>query len=346
MIVGSWAYPMYEQAVADALTSLAHDVSGFSWAGYYRSIVGRAENKFSLVGPNTLRMNRDLIRVVDERKPDLILTWRATSIRPSVLQRIKRSGASRLASYNHDDFTGPHVGAPAPWHHRLHWRQFLAAARHYDHHFVKRESNVEHLRALGSTRNHIASMWFVPSIHRPVELTPEEESRFASDVVFVGHYEPDQRVEHLRALIRAGFAVRLFGGHYWTREVLGDLHPRLAPVQQAEGENYAKALCGAKVCLAFLSKLNRDTYTRRCFEIPACGRVMLAERTDDLLNIFKDDEEACFFSSTEELVEKARWLVGDRPARERIAQAGLRRVWADGRDIVSWTKSFLDAVAC
>ena len=71
-----------------------------------------------------------------------------------------------------------------------------------------------------------------------------------------------------------------------------------APIEPVFGDDYAKALCGAKVCLAFLSKLNRDSYTRRCFEIPACGNVMLAERTADLCRMFKEDEEACFFSSS------------------------------------------------
>jgi glycosyltransferase involved in cell wall biosynthesis len=138
--------------------------------------------------------------------------------------------------------------------------------------------------------------------------------------------------------------VKLWGGHYWSRAVLGDLYDHLAPIVPAEGDAYAKALCGAKICLCFLSKLNRDTYTRRCFEIPACGKVMLAERTEDLMRLFKEDEEACFFSSPEELVRKAQWLINNPDIRERIAQAGLRRVWADGHDVASRANYFLSVV--
>ena len=96
--------------------------------------------------------------------------------------------------------------------------------------------------------------------------------------------------------------------------------------------------------MCFLSKLNRDTYTRRCFEIPACGKVMLAERTDDLVQFFKEDEEACFFSTTEELVRKAQWLIDNPDIRERIAQAGLRRVWADGHDAETRANMFLEPI--
>jgi len=186
--------------------------------------------------------------------------------------------------------------------------------------------------------------YFLPWQDRPVELSPTDQDRFATDVVFVGHYEPDGREHSVRALVGAGIQLKIWGGRYWNREVLGDLYDRLQPIELAEGDEYAKALCGAKVCLAFLSKLNRDTYTRRCFEIPACGRVMLAERTDDLLRLFKEDEEACFFSSNEELVKKARWLIANKANRDRIAEAGFRRVWADGHDLGSRAKEFVGRI--
>jgi spore maturation protein CgeB len=189
-------------------------------------------------------------------------------------------------------------------------------------------------------------MWFVPKLHRPVMLSEDERRVYGSDVTFVGHYEPDGRVEHLRALVQSGLAVRLFGGVYWTRAALGDLYDYFAPVVHAQGQEYVKALCGAKVCLSFLSKLNRDTYTRRCFEIPACGRVMLAERTEDLLTMFVEDKEACFFSTTEELVAKATWLMENPDIAESIAQAGLRRVWADGHDIGTRVTWLLDRIGC
>ena len=78
-----------------------------------------------------------------------------------------------------------------------------------------------------------------------------------------------------------------------------------------------------------MSKLNRDTYTTRCFEIPACGSLLLSERTDDLRLMFREMEEAVFFSSPEELVEKALWLKSRPDEIERIAAAGMRRVQED-----------------
>ena len=95
------------------------------------------------------------------------------------------------------------------------------------------------------------------------------------------------------------------------------------------------------MCLCFLSKLNRDTYTRRCFEIPACGKLLLSERTEDLMKMFTEDEEAVFFSTPEELVEKALWLSQHPEDVERIARAGMQRVHLDGHSVKDRMKEFV-----
>ena len=127
-----------------------------------------------------------------------------------------------------------------------------------------------------------------------IGTTHQQQSNvdFEAEAVFVGHYEPDDRVACLQALVDAGVRVKLFGGTTWTPQVLGPLAQYFGKVEAVLGLEYAKALCGAQMCLCFISKLNRDTYTTRCFEIPACGRLMLSERTADLPRLFQEDQEA------------------------------------------------------
>jgi hypothetical protein len=177
-------------------------------------------------------------------------------------------------------------------------------------------------------------MWFVPEIHYPEQLDDSCIEPYRAQVVFVGHYEPDGRERYIRALIRAGISVRLWGGSYWTKDVLKEDFEKLTPIRLAEGSEYRRALLGGDICLCFVSKLNRDSYTRRCFEIPACKKVLISERTSELTKMFVEDQEACFFSSEEELIEKARMLIADKERREAIANAGYERVWRDRRDVL------------
>jgi glycosyltransferase involved in cell wall biosynthesis len=297
-----------------------------------------------LPGLALLRLNRDLIEAATAERPDCIWVWRGTHILPDTLRKLKRKTGAILVSYNNDDPFGPQVHGKGPWHHRYLWWHYLSSIPEYDLHFVYRAINVREILQAGGKQAHVLMPYFIPDMHRPVELSSEEETQYGCDVVFAGHYERDGREQYLRALAQAGLEVRLFGGGTWTRSVLGDLADYFGEIRPVSGDEYAKVLCGAKMCLCFLSRMNRDTYTRRCFEIPACGRLLLSERTDDLRRLFKEDEGAVYFSSPEELVEKALWLREHPEEIERIAHAGLRRVHADGHSVDNRMRQLLSQV--
>jgi len=87
--------------------------------------------------------------------------------------------------------------------------------------------------------------------------------------------------------------------------------------------------------------LNRDTYTRRCFEIPAAGTVLLAQYSDDLAGLFEPDVEAVYFKSPDELITKLTWLLENNDIRTTIAKAGQQKAVTAGHDVVSRMKLLL-----
>jgi spore maturation protein CgeB len=93
---------------------------------------------------------------------------------------------------------------------------------------------------------------------------------------------------------------------------------------------YREAIWRSKINLSFLTKSNQDEYTHKSFEIAACGGFLLAERCAGHSLKFKEDEEAVFFSDTEELIAKIRRYLPDEAARTRIAAAGQARALRDG----------------
>jgi hypothetical protein len=345
LLAGAWQFDFYESACAEALKKMGVEVAGFSWQPYFRGNFGKVQLKWVLPGPAVAKLNRDLLAEVRHYKPDVVLVWRGTHILPKTLRTIRQRTGALLVSYNNDDPFSGQANPAIPLHQRRLWKYFLRNVPEYDLHFVYRPVNLGEINAAGAKEAHILMPYFIPALHHPVELTAEEKVEYGCEAVFVGHYEADGREAYLRALVDAGVQVKLFGSKYWTRRVLGSLTDYFGEVHPVLGPEYAKALCGAKMCLNFLSRLNRDTYNRRCFEITACGGLLLSQRTEDLQTLFLEGEEAVYFSSPAELVERALWLRGHDDTAQKIAQAGHERVFADDHSVDSRMRMLLEILS-
>ena len=86
------------------------------------------------------------------------------------------------------------------------------------------------------------------------------------------------------------------------------------------------ALSGAKIAPCLVRRANRDGHVMRSFEVPACCTFMLAERTEEHLELFEEGKEAAYFSSPEQLVEKVRYYLTQEKERKRMAEAAYRKV--------------------
>jgi hypothetical protein len=345
VLVGDWHSDLHEEQVYRALKQLGHDVVCFPWHTYFKpsSPLGRLAlpllkvQKKYMLGPAVSRLNRDLVACVSHEQPDVVFFYRPSHIYPNTLRQLRKvSPASTLVGYNNDD-------PFSPLYPRWMWRHFLGGVPEYDLVLAYRPHNLEEYREAGARRVELLRSWYIPDLHRPVQLSDEDRTRFACDVVFVGHYEDDGRLHCLEQIVRRGWKLNLFGHDYGWHPALkkSPLLREFIPIRTVWGEDYTKALCGAKVALCFLSKLNRDTYSRRCFEIPATGTMMLAEYTDDLARLFRAGEEADFFRSPSELLEKLEFYLTNDDVRRRVAEAGRRRVISDSHDVISRMRQVL-----
>lgn len=319
LLAGNWAWDIYEEALARGFEGQGWEVVPFRTRGVSRlpketSIIGRTRPAWALGG-----VNRALCGLAVANKPELIFLWRCLDILPSTIRTL-RSRLPRVAivAYHNDN---PFEGLKA----RLKCRHFLAGLKEVDVAAVYRPDNLSAALALGAPRAEVLLPSYIRSLHRPVVTDAK------SDVIFVGHFEPDGRLAALNALHDAGVNVQVRGTRW---QVAQSTQRWLAeqPIGQLWGTDYVAAIAGAKISLAFLSGKHRDVYTRRCFEIPACGSVLMAQRTPELLRLFREDEEAVFWNSPGELVEKVKHLLRDEHRRAAIAAAGRQRVLQDGHD--------------
>jgi hypothetical protein len=347
LLAGDWHSELHEEAMSWGLQQLGHDVNRFEWHKYFSTndasllnrLLFRAQNKY-LIGPTLNKMNLDFMNLAQSLHPDVIFIYRGTHIYSTTLRKLKKLCPNAvLVGYNNDD-------PFSPMQPRWYWRHYKSGIPEYDMTLAYRIHNMHELQECGAKNVRLLRSWFLPERNHPTELTEEQYECFGCDVAFVGHYEDDGRLQYLEEVVRRGWKLRIFGHGYGWDSVLSKsrILRKHSPVRTVWGDEYNLAICGAKVALCFLSKLNRDTYTRRCFEIPASGVVMMSEYSRDLTDLYKPDVEAVFFEGIDEFGDKLDLLMQNEQLRASIAAAGHRRVWADRHDIVSRMSDLMDWV--
>jgi len=336
LIVRSAFGEIHELAWLRALRDLGIKAELFDTHSYIpRNLAGRLEQRY-LLGPDIAKVNRIVVQCVKEMRPDVAHFYQGHHYSAKTIAQIAKTTF----------VSGLHCDDPFGRPDRREYRLLKNAFPKYDGYHVFRPCNVAEAVALGIERVRVLMMYYIPWMHYPTRLSGIEQETWGSDVVYAGHMEPDVRVECLSRVVRAGLKCRIFGGVTEWRSVLPrDVFQNVQPIFYARSADYRRALCATKIGACFFSKWNRDQYTTRSWEIPACGVFLLSERTPAMQEFYCEGKEAEFFESPEEFIDKVQFYLRDEPARKRIAAAGYARVVASGNDIYSRMRQWLADLA-
>lgn len=347
-VVGDYSWPWYQDAAINAFESLGITTLKFGWFDdfrmfppgavepVYKSISARLQYKFrfgSILG----RINQRFICEMEIFQPDMIFFYNCNHIHANSVKTIQKSLSKvKIVTYANDDpFSTYYPG--------YFWRNFKSLIPLSDLAAAFRPANLAQLQEAGAKRTWLMPPYFITEFDQPMprEKVPGE---FHSDVVFVGHYEDDGRLDLLRAVYNSGFDLKVFGGGWSDAKHQvepGSDFAQLLNCEPAVGERYRHAICGANVALCFLSKLNRDVYTRRNFQIPAMQTALLSEYTPELAELFEEGREIEFFRSEDELLAKLKMLLLSDESRRTLALNARLRVVEDGHDVVSRMQALL-----
>jgi len=258
---------------------------------------------------------RAVFSAIGERRFDLVLVDSGELLGPGFVRALKRH-APTVALFNLDHPYSPRDGSR--------WRLLRRAMPIYDLFITPRKSTADAARASGAQQ--VMQMDFAADeiAHRPIALTEADKARFAADVVFVGTWMPE-RGPFLQRLIERGVPVRIRGSRWPKAPEYSVLESRVVG-GEVVGDDYAKALQGAKIAIGLLSKGNEDLHTTRSLEVPAMGVLLCAERTSDHLAMYEDGVEAIFWDDADECADHCLALLVDPDRIAEIAAAGHRRV--------------------
>lgn len=338
LIVGNGAYFYYEHALCEAFKEIGYiNTELYEYNDYIvkylderfkisNIILGKVQNKFS-IGPGVKKLNDVLIEKCKKESPEIVFLYRCRAIQPETIRKIKKMGCV-IFSYNNDN-------AFSDYFPKYFWRNYKNSIKLCDMNFVYRKSNIEDCKKSGSKKTEVLRSYYMDSRNFPIKT--EEKIKDFPDVVFLGHYENDGRREFLLTLAESG--VRIGLPSVWKGKIDSNNIVFLNDTQS----QYNRMINSAKIALVFLSTLNHDTYTRRCFEIPATKTMMLSVYTEDLASMFEPEKEAVYFENADSLVGKVKYYLENSESRENIANAGYKRLLRDGHEVKDRAKQILEA---
>jgi hypothetical protein len=305
-----------------ALERLGHHVVPFNTFDYLPAnpLVRKIAHRLS-AGPSFNRLNRDLLLAAEAERPDLFWADKLLSMQPKTLDRLRTMGIPSV-SYMIDNPFGTRRDPG--------WRLYMKNIPLYDLHVVQRDKNILDYTSRGARDVIKIQTAYEPTLHFPPPAGWSDADR-DRQVSFIGT-PYDDRAQILGRLWReCGFSIAVSGSaKLWGRAMQPDVFAATFRDGELYRDDYRNAIWRSRINLSFLTHSNQDEFVHKSFEIAGCGGFLLAERSAGHLQRFKEDQEAVFFSSFDELAEKIRRYLPDEAARQRIATAGNLRAARDG----------------
>lgn len=326
----SWS-PQYVKAFyesADSMDDVNADI--FDNREYWEntSIVFRLEKHFRK-GILLSALNKQLIAQCRDTHYDLVFLYGASLIFSSTVKHLKELGPKVFIYCNDCPFS--------TWYRPYAWDNLKKSLKYADIVYSYRESDVDNYRIHGAKVVKILRSYYMKN--RNFFIPDESIDLNVPSVVYIGHYENDGRADYIKALLDEGIDV---GVNYSWPDLGWNTDHLIRFDKQTSMGRYNELLNKAQIAIVFLSSINNDTYTRRCFEIPAVKTLMIAPNTSDIASMYDDKKEAVLFDDIDGFVEQVKYYLSNEDERLSICNAGYERLINDGNEVDDRVRSVLE----
>ncbi len=305
--------------VVSALETLGHRVSWVDHSLHYPGY-----KNLETIGDDRLRMTvqqrfSDTLGVISlahvaEDPPDIVLAMSQAPLSMAVLEQMRRKKVL-TAMWFVENFR-----------HLTYWQQMVEG---YDFWFVMQKSAcLEAFKAAGAAQVSYLPLAADPTIHQPLELTPEDQEELGSDVSFLGAGYRNRR-EILPALLGQEWSFKLWGNE-WSNA------GTLTKVLQRDGARIdtptsVKIFNGTKVNINLHSYTSHgfdpdgDALNPRTFELACCGAFQVMDHRSLLPELF-DESMMGVVKTPDDLVPVVRKYVHEPEHRRAMAEMSRKHV--------------------
>ncbi|PMB45142.1 hypothetical protein CEN40_12755 [Fischerella thermalis CCMEE 5205] len=301
-----------EEVYGRGFSQFGCDVEYFAWSKAAPSLAsGSLWDKIAWrVAWQTLAKsaNAKLLATVNNFQPDLTFVASPRLVHPDTILAFQQYGLA-VVFYTDNPVDTHHT-------HTNSWVQ--RGFPLWDAAFIWSQKLVERLKENGVKR-----ALFHPFCSDVEYHFPKRQAHPIYDVAFIGNWDASRkREQYLKAI--ADYRLGLWGSNYWNTHCQ---EPVLKGLCQGmcSYEQIPDILGSAKMGLNILRPQNEEGHNIRTYEIPATGTLMLSERSQELLSLFIEDQEAVYFSSPNELRQKVEYLLQNPDLIKAVAEAGYQK---------------------
>lgn len=248
------------------------------------------------------RRDRGLLKAAERFRPELVLLMHGESLSPAFLQALKKQARCPVVAWWVDN----------PFRHPI--RELFPL---YDALFIFDRSYIAPLKEAGASRVEFLPCCADETVYRPVELTPSQRRRYASDIAMVA-WRYERRVEVARAL--SGLDLKIWGKG-WGKDRLR-VEERFVPDEEA-----ALIYGACKIGLNVHADQTRvGGLNTRSFELLAAGAFELTDQVEGMEELLEPGKEIAAYRSPQEAKELAQRYLAHPEERAAMAARGRARV--------------------
>lgn len=312
-----------------AFENIGHDVEMFDWTKFLytcknANLTNRIRDRifFNLIAYN---INKAIKSLVTQKRFDLFLVLRGDHIFPETISFAKKTIPS-VVNWNSDDIFNKLNNS----------KYILESFDKYDIHFSPRPHLKEEYLFRGAKAFQELKWYYRLGLLYPESKVGKFE--FANSVCFVGAWSK-RREYFLSSLNSCDLKVCGWG---WNKTKKPNTNWDVSagiPIK-----DMMSLFANTKININILTKENRDTTNLRNYEIPAAGAFQLSERSDAILDMYKEDEEIVCFDNQEELISKCKYYLENDSLRNKIAIAGYNKLILGENSLIHRVKQIVEIV--
>ncbi len=257
--------------------------------------------------PYMKRASKELLRTAQDFEPDLTLITKGETLPREIVRELRDSSKLGVVNWFPDNpFYDPLV---------------IEALEEYDLFYVKDPYIIEELKKLGATNIRYLPHACDPEVHKEIELTPEQQAYYGSDISFVGTMYP-YRLKILEQL--SHYDLKIWGGH----------RDRIPPWSSLNSCHMNREVVGWEQAAVFnASSINLNTHhpndiegvNQRVFDIAGSGGFQLVDHKKGIELVFSLQNEIVTYRSLEELKELIEHFLSNPIERKAIAKRAMDR---------------------